>query len=328
MQHERLGGPVGEQSPAGAVAPVAAQRDAAPLLPAPAQLGADPAVALAAPGLAGDALPVAQHVVDGRPLPRRGQHAVGEVGDDDGAAAVPGDLVEQPLQRGAGRDQPGEGGAHRLRQADGGELAPHQPGLHLLGQLGEGERAVQDDHGQPAPLGGPAHGVRRRGERPAEAEDHGRRLGAVQGPHVLGLPALVPGEQDARGEHHLAAAEHHADVGGLGDVHPAHRPVQLRRPGHHLRFPGQDPLHGQDLADRQRVQRFGASPGIRRGRHDGSPSLPWPGAPAGRRSPCRATACSAGRPRGSRRPPRPPRRSGTAAARRAARWCRARRPCR
>ncbi|MRT44387.1 hypothetical protein FGX00_00715, partial [Xylella fastidiosa subsp. multiplex] len=39
-----------------------------------------------------------------------------------------GDLVEQPLQRGARGDESGQGGAYGLREADGGELAPHQPG--------------------------------------------------------------------------------------------------------------------------------------------------------------------------------------------------------
>lgn len=60
-----------------------------------------------------------------------------------------------------------------------------------------------------------------------------------------------PHEQHSGGEDHLPAAEHHTDVRGLGDVHPAHRPVELARAGHHLGFPGQHPFQGQDLTDRQ-----------------------------------------------------------------------------
>ncbi len=271
MQHQGLGGPVREQPPGGRVAPVAAQQQPAPPFPAPAQLGADPAVAGAAAGLPGDPLPVAQHVVHRGPLPRRAEDAVGEVGDDDRAAAVPGDLVEQPLQRRAGGDQPGEGGAYALRQADRGELAPHEPGLHLLRELGEGERPVQYDHGQPAPLGGPAHHLGRRGEGPAETEDDGRRLRPVQGLDVLGLPGLVPGEQHAGGEDHLAAAEHHADVGGFGDVHPAHRPVELCGAGHHLGFPGEHALQGQHLAHGEGG--FQHVPGLRGDAHGRTPVL-------------------------------------------------------
>ncbi|CAM5234690.1 hypothetical protein SALBM217S_06847 [Streptomyces griseoloalbus] len=122
---------------------------------------------------------------------------------DDGAAAVPGDLVEQALERGAAGDEGGEFGADRLGEADGGELPPHQPGLHLLGQLGEGEGAVEHDEGQLAALRGPPHRLRRGREGAAEAEDHGGRLGAVQGADVLGLLVLVAGEEHPGGEHHL-----------------------------------------------------------------------------------------------------------------------------
>ena len=231
-------------------------------------------------------------------------------------ARVLGDLVEQPLQRGTGGDQPGQGGADGLGQADGGELPPHQPGLDLLGQFGEGERPVQDDHGQPAPFGRPAHHVGRRREGPAETEDDRRGLGAVQRADVLGLGVLVPGEQHPGGEDHLAAAEHHADVGGLGDMHPAHGPVELAGPGHHLGLPGEHPFQGEDLADRQ-----GGFQG-RWSKVAGHGVFPCSG--AGRRY----SRCSSERVRGSRRPPRPPRRSGTAAGRCAGRWCCGRRPCR
>ncbi len=180
MQDEGLGGAVGQQPPGGGVAAVAAQHDAAPALPASAQFGTDPAVALGAAGLAGDAFPVAQDVVHRGPLPRRAEDAVGEVGDDDRAGAVPGHLVEQALQRRARGDERGEFGADGLGEADGGELAPHEPRLDLLGQLGEGEGPVQDDHRQPAPLGRPAHHVRRGREGAAESEDDGGGLRAVQ----------------------------------------------------------------------------------------------------------------------------------------------------
>lgn len=225
---------------------------------------------------------------------------MGEVGDDDRTAPVPGDLVEQALHRGARGDQAGQFGAYGLGEADGGELAPQQPGLHLLGQLGEGERPVQDDHGQPAPLGRPPHHVRRGGEGTAEAEHDGRRLRPVQGADVLALFVLVTGEQHTGGEDHLAAAEHHADVGGLGHVHPAHRPVEPVRAGHHLGLSGQHPFQAEDLTDRQ-----GGFPGlllqgdgcVRGGGHGGGSSARDA-----------AVRCSAGRVRGSPRPPRPPRR--------------------
>ncbi len=44
----------------------------------------------------------------------------------------------------------------------------------------KGNGPVQDDHRQPAPLGRPAHHVRRGREGPAESEDDGRGLRAVQ----------------------------------------------------------------------------------------------------------------------------------------------------
>ncbi|GGW36884.1 hypothetical protein GCM10010340_13440 [Streptomyces griseoloalbus] len=85
MQHEGLGGTVGQQPPGGSAAAVAAQHDPAPALTPPAESGAEPAVALAAAGLPGDALPVARYVVHGRPLPRRAADAVGGVADDEAA---------------------------------------------------------------------------------------------------------------------------------------------------------------------------------------------------------------------------------------------------
>ena len=80
---------------------------------------------------------------------------------------------------------------------------------------------------------------------------------------------LVAGEQHAGGEDHLAAAEHHADVGGLGHVHPAHGPVELARAGHHLGLPGEDPFQAEDLAHRQGQ----GSRGPEGGGHDGLPLL-------------------------------------------------------
>ncbi len=198
---------------------------------------------------------------------------MGEVGDHDRAAAVPGDLVEQALQRSTGRDQGGEFGPYGLREADGGELAPPPPALDLLGQLGEGEGPVQDDHRQSAPLGGPAHHLGRRREGPSEAEYDGGGLRPVQRLDVLGLLGLVAGQEHAGGEHHLAAAEHHADVGGLGDVHPAHRPVELPGPGHHLGLPGEHPLQGEHLADGEGGFRGRDVPGFPGGRHGRTPVL-------------------------------------------------------
>ncbi|HZF88218.1 MAG TPA: hypothetical protein VE614_07455 [Streptomyces sp.] len=156
---------------------------------------------------------------------------------------MPGDLVEEPSQRGPGGDQPGECGAHALGEADRGEPAPHQPGLDLLGELGERERPVRDDQRQPAPLGGPAHHPWRRGEGAAESED------------------------DGRGLHVLTTAEHHPDIGGLGDVHPAHRAVEPVGARHHLGLAGEHPLQGEHLAHRQGGRRF------RAGGHGGLPCL-------------------------------------------------------
>lgn len=186
-----------------------------------------------------------------RTAPRRGEDAVGEVGDDDRARGVHGDLVEHPLQGRARGDEPGERGPYGLREAHRRELAAHEPGLDLLRQLGEREGPVEDHHGQPAALGGPAHHVRRGREGPAEPEDHGRGLRTVQRTDVLGLRVRVAGEQDPGGEHHLPAAEHHTHVGGLGDVHPAHGPVEVARAGHHLGLSGEHPVQGEDLAYRQ-----------------------------------------------------------------------------
>ncbi|GAA3150754.1 hypothetical protein GCM10017687_80480 [Streptomyces echinatus] len=188
---------------------------------------------------------------------------MGEVGDDDRAAAVLGDLVEQPPERGTGRDERGEGGPHGLRQTDGGELAPHEPALDLLRQLGEGERPVQDDHGQPAPLGGPAHHLGRRREGAAESEHDGGGLARCRDWMYSACLALVPGEEHPGGEHHLAAAEHHADVGRLGDVHPAHGPVELPGSGDHLGVPGEDPRSRRSTWRTERTGSGGCRTGLR-----------------------------------------------------------------
>ena len=110
---------------------------------------------------------------------------------------------------------------------------------------------MEHDHRQPAPLGGPPHHVRRGREGPPEAEHDGRGLRRCRERMYSACALLVAGEQHAGGEDHLAAAEHHADVGGLGDVHPAHGPVELAGAGHHLGLPGEHPFQGEDLADRQ-----------------------------------------------------------------------------
>ena len=143
----------------------------------------------------------------------------------------------------ARRPRPGVAQGRRCRR---GAAAEHQR-VHRLGHPDEGRVEGQGDEGQAGGVGGPHQGRRHHVELPPQLQHQAHHPGAVQVVDVGRLPLRRDVQNQARGQQQLAPRQQPSDVQHLGDVAPAHRPVQPPLPRHHPRRAEHRQL--QDLPD-------------------------------------------------------------------------------
>jgi hypothetical protein len=182
-----------------------------------------------------------------------GEHLAGQVFQDDRRAGQRGRLRDDLGRLGSLDGQLGEPLVDLLGRAQLGELGVDDHGVDGLGDPHELGRAVQLDQRQAEPLGGLHHDRRYPGDVGPAQLDHqpaGAHLGQLRDEATQAL--VVAGQADPGRQDQLAAAQQRSDVGHLGDVHPAHRPVEAA-------FTGDDPggavanrVEGQHIPNRRK----------------------------------------------------------------------------
>ncbi len=207
----------------------------------------------------GALFPVAERLLHRAPRRFADQRLMHQVLQDDRAAAHLRRRAHHVLGSRAAQRQRGErlvdplGPAHRVG------LAAEDEGVDDLRDLQEVDVPREGDQGQTPGAAGLDEGVGRPVVPPYQFDDQG---GSADLGEFVDVPADtrgVVGQGHARGQDQLAALEEGRRVRQLGDVHPAHRPVQLGQSGDDLGLPGGQDGQGQDIGDARRVWVHGGS---------------------------------------------------------------------
>ena len=193
--------------------------------------------------------------------------------DDDRARGQPLHRLEDLDRTGQTVAELGEGLVDPLGLPQLGELPVDDPLADLLRQRGEARLLAEHDQWQPVPFAGVDQRRRRRGRPPAaELDDQAHAVDVdelLDEGHQRGF-VVVGRQAGAHRQQQVAGAQQLTDVGPLGGVDPADRPVHAGPAGDHLGRGAAEGGQRQRLLERHTRRHLDHAPQPTRVRGDGS----------------------------------------------------------